>query len=82
MPEAGAPISALSLFQALQKTNVPNGGLGLWQLLCDNGAMLAVICEFSSFLKGTFGRILMSAIKQLKKFIIRLLLWLHFPITY
>jgi len=42
---------------------------------------LMVSCEFSPFHKSTFTRILKSAIKWLKKFFIRLLLWLHVPPT-
>jgi hypothetical protein len=43
---------------------------------------LTVTCEFSPFPKGTTARILKTIAKRLKKFIVRLLLWLHFPITH
>jgi len=43
---------------------------------------LTVTCKFSPFPKSAFTRILKTIVKQLKKFFVRLLLWLHFPITH
>jgi hypothetical protein len=42
---------------------------------------LSVSCEFSPFPKSALTRILKTTIKRLKKLFVRLLLWLHFPIT-